>query len=171
LLLQEKKVVAIVPPSQAYEDSWDELLPGVPVLENWVRAFLVVIVLGLVAVFAVAIYLDPYRGGEPLRMETHRQLGLPPCTFKEMTGLPCPSCGMTTSFSFMVRGDVWNAVQANVVGALLAAFCMLVIPWSVACVVTGRLVLVRSVERTLTRVVVAFFLVMLLRWGIVLLLS
>src|SRR5262249_23395431 len=140
------------------------------VLEAWVRVLLVLMALGLAAVFAVAIYLDPYRGGQALRMETHRQLGLPECTFKEMTKLPCPSCGMTTSFALVVRGDVWNAVQANVVGALLAGFCMLVLPWSLACVVAGRFLFVRSVERTLTRLVVAFFLLMLLRWVVVLLL-
>ena len=51
-------------------------------------------------------------------METHRQLGLPPCTFKEMTGLPCPSCGMTSSFALLVRGDVMNSLRANAVGTL-----------------------------------------------------
>jgi hypothetical protein len=160
----------MVPPSQPSEDSWDEPLPDRQGLEVWVRVLLVLMALGLAAVFAVAIYLDPYRGGQPLRMETHRQLGLPECTFKEMTRLPCPSCGMTTSFALMVRGDVWNAAQANFVGALLAAGCMLALPWSLACVVTGRYLFVRSLERTLTRLVVAFFLLMLLRWVVVLLL-
>jgi hypothetical protein len=170
LLLQEKKVVAIVPPSQPSEDSWDEALPVEPVMAPWARVVLIAVAVGLAAVFAVAIYLDPYQdNGQARRMETHRQLGLPECTFKEKTGLPCPSCGMTTSFALMVRGDVWNAVQANSAGAVLAAICMLVIPWSIACTLLGRFVLVRSVEWTLTRLVVAFFVFMLLRWGVVLL--
>lgn len=169
--MQEKKVVAIVPPSQPSEDSWDDPLEVAPYMQHWVRALLVVVVVGLITVFAIAIYLDPYRGGQPLQAEAHRQLGLPPCSFKEMTGAPCPSCGMTTSFAFMVRGDVWHAAQANFVGALLAAFCMVLIPWGVASVVVGRFLFVSSVERVATRLVVAFFLLMLLRWVVVLLLG
>lgn len=169
--MQEKKVVAIVPPSQVAEDSWDEPLDVVPVMRLWVRALLVVVVVGLGVVFAIALYIDPYRGGQPWHMETHRQLGLPPCSFKEATGYPCPSCGMTTSFALLVRGDVWNALQANAVGALLAAFCMVLIPWGIACSVVGRFLFVHALERVATRLVVAFFLLMLLRWGIVLLLG
>jgi hypothetical protein len=169
LVLQEKKVVAIVPPSQPSEGSWDEPLPDEPsVMARWARVLLVAVTVALVMVFAVAIYLDPYEDGKPRHWETHRQLGLPECTFKEKTGLPCPSCGMTTSFALMVRGDVWNALQANSAGAALAAFCLLFIPWGVACAVAGRFLIVRSVEWTLTRLVIAFFVFMLLRWVVVL---
>ena len=31
---------------------------------------------------------------------------MPPCNFVLMTGKPCPSCGMTTSFALLVRGDI-----------------------------------------------------------------
>ncbi|NBO19844.1 MAG: DUF2752 domain-containing protein, partial [Proteobacteria bacterium] len=35
---------------------------------------------------------------------THEQLGLPPCGFYLWYGLPCPSCGMTTSWPhFLTR--------------------------------------------------------------------
>ena len=101
-------------------------------------------------------------------METHRQLGLPPCTFKELTGLPCPSCGMTTSFALLIRGDVGNSLRANAVGTLLAAFCLTMIPWGLATVVRGRPLFIQSMERTLTLVVVTLLTLMLLRWGIVL---
>ena len=40
----------------------------------------------LVGVFAIAIGLNPYENGKPRREETHRQLGLPPCTFKVVSG-------------------------------------------------------------------------------------
>src|SRR5437764_341397 len=109
----------------------------------WVRGTLVGLALGLSAVFAVAIWLRPYDDdGQPLRMEAHRQLGLPPCTFYTLTKVPCPSCGMTTSFALFVRGDVWNSLRANAAGTLLAIFCLLLIPWSIASLVRGRTVFV-----------------------------
>ena len=140
---------------------------ALPVLSRCVRGILVVIALGLAVVFAIAIQLDPYQGGEPWRMGTHTQLGLPPCTFKTLTGLPCPSCGMTTSFALLVRGDVINSARANFVGTLLAVVCLLAIPWGVTSLVRGRLLFVRSLEWALTWVVGIFLTLLLVRWAIV----
>ncbi|MBW1876736.1 MAG: DUF2752 domain-containing protein [Deltaproteobacteria bacterium] len=47
-----------------------------------------------------------------------RQLG-GPCGFQEVSGLACPSCGMTRSWLWLVRGDVWKAFTYNAAGALL----------------------------------------------------
>jgi hypothetical protein len=133
-----------------------------------VRGGLVFVVVGLLAVFAVAIWIRPYdEEGNPELSETHRQLGLPACSFKVMTGQPCPSCGMTSSFALLVRGDVLNSLRANAVGTLLAVFCLLVIPWGVVSLVRGRLLYVRSVERALTWAVGIFLALLLVRWAIV----
>jgi hypothetical protein len=140
----------------------------IPVLHGWVRCSLVVIALVLVGVFAIAVCLDPYRGGEVWRDGTHQQLGLPACNFKYLTGKPCPSCGMTTSFALLMRGDLWNSVQANFVGTLLALVLLAFIPWGILCAVRGRLYVIHSIEWTLMRLVVIFLVLMLLRWGIVL---
>ncbi len=126
------------------------------------------VVIGLVGVFAIAIKLDPYQDdGSPLVMATHQQLGLPPCTFLEVTGVPCPACGMTTSFALLVRGDVMNSLRANWVGTLLAGFCLVVIPWGIYAVVRGRSLFVRSLEKALIGVVVTVLVLAMLRWGIV----
>ena len=126
---------------------------------------------GLVVVFAIAAWLDPYdANGRALQMETHRQLGLPPCTFFTLTGgLPCPSCGMTTSFALFMHGDLWNSLRANAVGTVLAAFCLALVPWSLVCAVRGRTYFVVSLERALTKIVLVFLTLMLVRWGVVLL--
>ena len=59
----------------------------------------------LIAVFATAISIDPYNtDGSAQSMGTHQQLRLPPCTFQQVTKVPCPSCGMTTSFSLLMHG-------------------------------------------------------------------
>jgi len=135
----------------------------------WVRGGLVVVATLWVAIFAVAAWLKPYDAvGQPLRMETHRQLGLPPCNFYEWTGKPCPSCGMTTSFALLVRGDVWNSLKANAVGTLLALWGIVLIPWCVISSLLGRYLFVRSVEVWLLGAVIVFVLLALIRWVIVL---
>lgn len=136
----------------------------------FVRGTLLGLALGLTAVFAVAAWLDPYDElGMPRRMETHRQLGMPPCTFMQMTGVPCPSCGMTTSFAFLVRGDLLNSLRANAVGTLLALLGLACIPWSLACVIGKRSYFIRSMELTLIWLLSGFLVLLLARWGIVLL--
>src|SRR5436309_15713317 len=97
LLLHPRKVVVIVPPPLLNTGERLSPTPSRPL--TWpVRAALVSVVVMLAAVFATAVWLDPYDSeGQPRELETHCQLGLPPCSFKLMTGKPCPSCGMTTS--------------------------------------------------------------------------
>src|SRR5262249_35932720 len=109
----------------------------------WVRLALVTIALGLVVVFAIAIRLNPNQGDRVWLSETHTQLGLPGCTFRKLTGLPCPSCGMSTSFAWLVRGNLWNSVRANFVGTLLAIFALAYIPWSFLSAAKSRLLGVR----------------------------
>ena len=150
-------------------DRSSEPLPVIPVLGAWVRGTLVGMALGLVVVFAVAAWLNPYdRDGEPLRMETHRQIGLPPCTFKTLTGLPCPSCGMTTSFALLVRGDVVHSLRANWVGTLLALAGLAFLPWSLACVVRQRSLFIVSMDKALLWFLAVFLVLLLGRWTIVL---
>ena len=133
-----------------------------------VRGALVLVLAGLLAVFAVAVWIQPYdEEGNAVLLATHRQLGLPECAFKVMTGKPCPSCGMTTSFALLVRGDVINSARANFVGTLLAVVCLLAIPWGVTSLVRGRLLYVQSLEWALTWVVGIFLTLLLVRWAIV----
>ncbi len=79
----------------------------------------------LLAGFALAAFLEP----APAGYGTHRQLGLPPCSMRAVFGIPCPACGMTTSFSHFVRGQIPASVQANAAGTLLALVCTLLAPW------------------------------------------
>jgi hypothetical protein len=142
---------------------------AIVLLQWWARALLLTLAGLLVGVFAIAIALNPYRPDGTARLEeTHRQMGLPPCSFRVATGMPCPSCGMTTSFALLIRGDLWNSLRANAVGTLLGLFCLAFIPWAVWSAFRGELLFISSVESTLTRLVVAFLVLMLMRWGIVL---
>jgi hypothetical protein len=138
------------------------------VLGGWVRGGLVGIALGLVTVFVIAWRLNPYNDdGTARRQETHRQLGLPPCTFYEVAGIPCPSCGMTTSFALLMHGDPVNSLRANSVGTLLALFCLAFIPWAVGSVVRRRPLFIRSLERGFLWVLLTLVTLMTLRWLLV----
>jgi hypothetical protein len=142
-------------------------------VSSWyVRLALVGIAFGLMAVFGVAAWLNPYdEAGKALRSETHLQLGLPPCTFRVVTGIPCPSCGMTTSFALLMHGDLANSLRANAVGTLMALFGLLVIPWSLASAVCKRPLFITSLERALLGVVLIFVVLLFTRWLVVLGLS
>lgn len=41
------------------------------------------------------------------------------CGFKNMTGLPCPGCGLTHSFCALAKGDLATAFAFNALGPLL----------------------------------------------------
>jgi len=158
----------MVPPPLQSDEPLIDLPEAIPAAAGWVRGTLLFMVAGLSLVFGIAVWLNPYdEDGQPRHMETHRQLGLPPCTFYSMTGVPCPSCGMTTSFSLLVRGDVLNSLRANAVGTVLAAFCLALVPWGLACVLRGRLYGIRSLETALTRTVLIFLALLLVRWAVV----
>lgn len=82
----------------------------------------------------IARWLHPDAAGRG----THRQLGLPPCTFVELFQKPCPSCGMTTAWSHVVRGQLWSACWCNLGGTMLAITAVAAVPWSLVTVVRGR---------------------------------
>jgi hypothetical protein len=169
LVLQPKKAIAIVPAHVSSTDRSQDVIEVLPALSAWVRGWLLAIALGLVGVFGIAAWLNPYdEDGKARRSETHLQLGLPPCTFRYLTGVPCPSCGMTTSFALLMHGDLENSLRANAVGTLLALIGLAVVPWSVASLLRKRLVFIVSIERAAIGFVVLFVVLLLTRWLVVL---
>lgn len=71
--------------------------------------------LGSVAILGLAVFLSPGYG-------LHEAFGYPTCGFKLSSGLPCVSCGMTTSFAYAAEGDLLGAFRVQPAGALLALF-------------------------------------------------
>lgn len=123
---------------------------------------MVLAALGLIVVFGVAWRLRP----DPRGFGTHTQLGLPPCAFKVVTGSPCPTCGMTTSFAWFVRGRLDRSWRANPAGNVLAPACLLMVPWLLLGAIRGRPVGFRSVEEPVLIVVSATVATSLLFWTI-----
>ncbi|MCS6865971.1 MAG: DUF2752 domain-containing protein [Gemmataceae bacterium] len=137
-----------------------------------VRAVLVGIAVILTGVFAVAFWLNPYDAdGQPRRMATHTQLGMPPCNFVALTGKPCPSCGMTTSFALLVRGDVSASLKANWVGSILCVLWAVALVWAIASAVWGKMLGIAPgyAEMVFTILVGGVLVLMISRWVVVLL--
>jgi Protein of unknown function (DUF2752) len=144
--------------------------PGGHRLTLKVRIGLVVIGLALIAVFVTATRVRPYDSdGNALKMGSHQTIGMPACNFREWFETPCPSCGMTTSFALLVRGDVWNSLKANWVGTMLALVWAGLIPWTIWSSLKGRYAFVREIEIPLGLLVGTFAMLLLIRWGLVLL--
>jgi hypothetical protein len=103
-----------------------------------VRAFgrLLAVVVGAIclALLVTAARLTP----SPTGMGTHTQLGLDQCQFALRTGIPCPSCGMTTSFAWFARGNFPASFYVQPMGALLALGTAVTFWAAVYIAVTGR---------------------------------
>lgn len=100
----------------------------------YVRVVLAVCGLSLVGLLVTAANLSP----DPSGLGTHHQLGLHPCLMRQVVGIRCPSCGMTTSWAHMTRGNVVAAFKANCGGALLALMAAIGGPALVVSAVLGR---------------------------------
>ncbi|MCS6977955.1 MAG: DUF2752 domain-containing protein [Gemmatales bacterium] len=149
-------------PESNHERQQLSVLPN-PRIGWWVRLTLLGVAVAIAGVFAVAAWLRPSSAG----LGTHRQLGLPPCSFYIVTGgVPCPSCGMTTSFCHLVRGQILESLRANPVGTLLAGFCLLMLPYCTVCGVWGRRLFIRDYDVFLSRCVIIWVILMLGVWGI-----
>ena len=95
--------------SNADEPTFEELSARHSRISNGVFA------LSAMAVLGIAAALPP----DPTGMGTHTRLGLPGCTMLKYTGLPCPFCGMTTSFAHFAHGDPVSSFVAQPMGSVL----------------------------------------------------
>lgn len=67
------------------------------------------------AVLTVARWLTP----DPSGVGTHQQLGMASCAVLERMAVPCPMCGMTTTFSLMAHFRPLSAVMNQPFGVVL----------------------------------------------------
>ena len=79
---------------------------------------------GSAAILGVGRVLTP----NPSGVGTHEQLGLPPCMFLKLTGIPCPSCGLTTSVAYAAHLQFGASFMAQPFGLLIALIAFLTVP-------------------------------------------
>lgn len=120
-----------------------------------------VLLAGSLAVLSVALWLRPDVKGTG----THQQLGLPPCSLMTVTGVPCPTCGMTTSFSLATHGHLWDAIVNQPAGGLLAVVTASIAIVSAYSLITGASLAPIGAWVWRPRLVVAVGVVLLLAWA------
>lgn len=112
-------------------------------------------------VLAVALWLTPNTHDG---VGTHKALGLPPCGLYETTGIPCATCGMTTSFSLAAHGHLFDAFINQPAGALLALLTAMAAVLSGYALVTGMSLAPIGLMLWRPRVVVIGIGVLLIAW-------
>lgn len=88
-------------------------LRRIPYRERFLAALAAI---AFLSVLALAAWLEPSSRGHG----THTALGMPPCSWAALTGYPCPTCGMTTSFAHAANGNLLKAFAVQPFGAFLA---------------------------------------------------
>jgi hypothetical protein len=84
-------------------------------MPDWAWSSLLLVV-GLLSVLVSVVF---YPSEDPnWTMILGRQFG-GECGFQMAFGLPCPSCGMTRSWVWLVRGEIGKAFAYNAAGAML----------------------------------------------------
>ena len=66
-------------------------------------------------VLTIATQLSP----SPSGYGTHLQLGLGSCSFLRLFGIPCPMCGMTTTFAHLAHLHLWAGTVNQPFGLVL----------------------------------------------------
>jgi hypothetical protein len=113
------------------------------------------------ALLAVAVALPP----DPRGFGTHMRLGTGPCGVLIVTGYPCPTCGMTTAFAHVVRGEWWRAFLVQPAGFVLALGTLALTVVSAATLARGRWPRVRLPFVTPYRAFLALLVLLLGGWA------
>ncbi|MBN2295876.1 MAG: DUF2752 domain-containing protein [Pirellulales bacterium] len=108
------------------------------VLSGRKRLVAAVVGLAMLCPLAIAFLLVPDSRGHG----THEQLGLPPCTMVVLFGIRCPTCGSTTAFAYLARGQLIKAFGANVSATLLALLSVPAGIWVCLSAIRGRWLMV-----------------------------
>lgn len=69
---------------------------------------------------------------------THRAMGFLACNMIRATGIPCPTCGMTTSFAWFYRGNLLASAYVQPAGFAAAYFTAMLLPMALYEAATGR---------------------------------
>ncbi len=126
-----------------------------------VRVQAALVLAGCAVLLGLATWLRPDEHG----VGTHQQLGLPPCSLVQYSGIPCPTSGMTTAFACTVRGRWLAAVLAQPFGFATALVSILCVPLSLAVLISGKVWRINWYRISPNRVAVGVLTLFALAWG------
>lgn len=101
-------------------------------LEHWFVFLLPLAGLALIVTFA--FFVEPDARG----FGTHEKLGLPSCKMMDWFGVPCPGCGVTTSFALASRGHLLDSIRNQPFGIVVVLGVLVATVWAVRGHARGR---------------------------------
>lgn len=122
-----------------------------------------VLISGCVCVL-IGFFLGSTVEPDPQGFGTHQQFGLPPCGFRVILGIPCPSCGGTTSVAHFVRGQWISSARANSAVFVLAGLALAYLPWSIISLKAGYMLGVRTPTNAILIIVFSLSLLAVFQW-------
>jgi hypothetical protein len=88
---------------------------------------------------------------------------LPSCTFRELTGLPCPTCGASRALVYLSQGDILSSVAMNPLISLCLIASLLYFAYSLFTLKGARISLVLTkTDKNIVRASVLFM--VLVNW-------
>jgi len=100
--------------------------------EHWV--ILGGAVLAPSGLFLLGLLLEP----DPRGFGTHEKLGMRPCMPMELWNVPCPGCGVTTSVTHAVRGDLLGSLGVQPFGLVVVFGILAFLGWALMGHLRGR---------------------------------
>jgi len=124
------------------------------------RVVALCVLIGTAGLLATAVWVQP----DPRGVGTHEQLSRPACAMLELSGYPCPTCGMTTSFAHFVRGNWWTSLRVQPMGFILALVATMAAAASTASLLTGRRWLINWYRVSPAALVIGCIVLVLASW-------
>ena len=124
------------------------------------RLLHVVVVLFVLGVYAALIGLESDARGHG----THEQLGMAPCAWPMRYGIPCPTCGVTTSATHLLQLRPLTAFATQPFGALLTLLGLVYVVTAVRYVWRGESLVARVADWPLGRLSLGAVALLLLSW-------
>lgn len=122
---------------------------------------LALLVLGVLGIFGVLMFgTSP----DPRGHGTHEQLGMTPCSWPRVHGMPCMTCGVTTSASLLLHGRPIAAFLTQPFGMLLTLTALLFIALSISHLVRGECLASRVAFWPWPKILIFWVLLLLGAW-------
>ncbi len=93
-----------------------------------------------------------------------RGLTFDPSLFMYLTGKPDPTCGLTRTFAWTWRGDLWQAVRVYPLGPIAFVLAAVLALYLLLAVMTGRRLVIRLPPRTWSALVAMGLVALAANW-------